>query len=225
MFVTLGSQGFFRDSNINAWSAAKSSGLAAKLERLFPNSKPEPWYVFTTLGEAGSAFLLGKVISRRMPNLQLANSTELSWEQISADNVVFVGPNRYNLQIASLPGQQDFAMESTGIRNMRPRAGEPAFYEDDTLENHSGIAYALVSRLPGLHGDGYIIALAGAGIPGTLAATESVTSEKYAAEMLKRIRLPSCRLPRYYQVVIKCKFNQWLPVEIDYVIHHVLTPA
>jgi hypothetical protein len=92
-------------------------------------------------------------------------------------------------------------------------------------ENQSGLAYALVSRLPGLHGDGYIVVLAGAGIPGTLAATEFVTSEMYAAEMVRRVRLPSGRLPPYYQMVIKCKFNQWLPVEINYVVHHVVAPT
>ena len=225
MFVSLGEPGFFRKSDINDWSAAQSSGLVSRLERMFPGAKPEPWYVFTTLGEAGGAFRLGRALSLRMPNLQLAHSPELSWEQIRADNIVFVGPNRYNLQISALPVQQDFAMESIGIRNFRPRAGEPAFFEDMPGENQSGLAYALVSRLPGLHGDGYIVVLAGAGIPGTLAATEFVTSEMYAAEMVRRVRLPSGRLPPYYQMVIKCKFNQWLPVEINYVVHHVVAPT
>lgn len=226
MFVKLNPMGiFFRDSNINAWNAVQSSGLVGQLRRQFPGATPEPWYVFTTLGEAGGAFMLGKALSGRMPNLQLANSTELSWEQIRADNVVFVGPNRFNLQIGALPVQQDFVMESFGIRNLRPRAGEPTFFEDIAGDNRSGLAYALVSRLPGLHGDGDIVVLAGAGIPGTLAATEFVTSEKYAAEMLRRVRLSSGRLPLYYQIVIKCKFNQWLPVDINYVVHHVVTPA
>jgi hypothetical protein len=225
MFVKLGSTGIFRNSDINAWDAAQSSGLVTRLQRLFPGAKLEPWYVFTTLGEAGGAFMLGKTLSSRMPNLQLAHSTELSWEQIREDNVVFVGPNRFNLQISALPVQQDFAMESSGIRNLRRRAGEPAFFEDVAGENQSGLAYALISRLPGLHGDGNIIVLAGAGIPGTLAATEFVTTEAYAAEMLRRIRPAGGGLPRYYQIVISCKFNQWVPVEINYVIHHVLTPA
>ncbi len=71
MFVKLGSTGIFRNSDVNTWDAAQSSGLVSRLQRLFPGAKPEPWYVFTTLGEAGGAFMLGKALSSRMPNLQL----------------------------------------------------------------------------------------------------------------------------------------------------------
>ena len=225
MFLKVGPRGyFFRDAEVNTWDTPQSAGLASRLEGQFPGAKPEPWYVFTTFGEAGGAFTLGKVLSPRMPNLQLAHSIELSWEQIRADNVVFVGPNRFNQQISALPVQQDFVMESFGIRNLRPRAGEPALYEDVNEGNHSGIAYALVSRLPGLHGDGNMVVLAGAGIPGTLGATEYTTSEKYAAEMIRRLRADSGRVPPYFQLIVKCKFNQWLPVELSYLVHHVVKP-
>ena len=224
MFVKLKQGLLLRDPTVNTWNAARSSGLIDGLQKTYPGSAPEPWYVFTTVGEAEGAFRLGKALAQRMPDLQLARSTELSWEQIGSENVVFLGPNRFNQQISALPVLQDFAVEAFGVRNLRPQPGEPALFEDSDV-SRSGVAYALVSRLPGLHRDGLAIVLAGAGIPGTLAATEVATSERYAAEMLKRIRLPSGRLPTYYQVVIRCKFNDWLPVEISYVVHHILSPA
>jgi hypothetical protein len=49
--------------------------------------------------------------------------------------------------------------------------------------------------------------------------------EGHAKELLSKIRLPSGKLPPYYQVLIKCKFERWTPVQISYVLHHVLAPG
>jgi hypothetical protein len=49
--------------------------------------------------------------------------------------------------------------------------------------------------------------------------------EGHAKELLSKIRLPSGKLPPYYQVLIKCKFERWTPVQISYVLHHVLVPG
>jgi hypothetical protein len=225
LFERLGDQGFFRDSMANTWEQAQSSGLVAKLKQRFPGVNPEPWYVFTTLGELNGAFTLGKVLSPRIPAIQLVSNMDLSWNQIGGNSVVFVGPPKYNVQIMDLPVQQDLVLEPpAGVRNVRPKPGEPALFADgETGEKQSGIAYSLVSCLPGLNKDGHIIVLAGSGIPGTLAATQFVTSEIYASDLVRHIRLPSGELPSYYQVLIKCRYRKWVPVEISYVLHRVLS--
>ena len=225
LFERLGDQGFYRDPAANTWEKAQSSGLIAKLKERFPGVTPEPWYVFTTLGELNGAFTLGKVLSPRIPAIQLVSNMDLSWNQIGGNSVVFVGPPKYNVQIMDLPVQQDLVLEPpAGVRNVRPRPGEPALFADeDTGEKQSGFTYSLVSCLPGLNKDGHIIVLAGSGIPGTLAATQFVTSEIYASDLVKHIRLPSGELPSYYQVLIKCHYRKWVPVEISYVLHRVLS--
>jgi len=230
LFARIPSIGFVRDPRaMNAtWEDAESSEILRKLKQLAPGERAEPWYAFTGVGEAGGAFLLSKLLSTRIPALQFAASTALTWNEIGESNIIFVGPPKYNLQIEHLPVDQELVMDSTtgpdGIRNRKPHPGEPAFFEAGVMDaqNQSGHAYAVISRLPGLHGRGEILIIASPWMPGTLGAAQYVTSEPYAKELLGRIRLPSGKLPAYYQVLVAAKFEHWVPVQVSYVLHHVL---
>jgi hypothetical protein len=227
MFVKFSPNNFFlRSPEINTWEEAVNSGLVDELKRTFPGRALQEWYVFTGLGEAGGVFLLGQLLATRNVKLDFANSTVLTWNDIGANNVIFVGPPKFNLQVRDLPVVQELVVDAFGIRNLRPRPGEPASFGEGTMDaqNHSGEAIALISRLPGLHGNGEILVLAGSLTAGTLAATQYVTSEVYTRELLRRIRMPNGKVPPYFQVVISAKYKNWTPVEISYVTHRVLEP-
>jgi hypothetical protein len=217
---------FVRYPEINTWEDAVNSGLVDKLKRTFPEQSAQEWYVFTGLGEASGVFKLGQLLASRKIKLDFANSTVLTWNDIGANNVIFVGPPKFNLQVRDLPVVQELVVDAFGIRNLRPRPGEPASFGEGTMDaqNHSGEAIALISRLPGLHGNGEILVLAGSLTAGTLAATQYVTSEVYTRELLRRIRMPNGKVPPYFQVVISAKYKNWTPVEISYVTHRVLEP-
>ncbi len=200
------------------------------MEQRYPGERAEPWYAFTGIGESGGTFLLGKLLGTRMSDLQFSTSTALTWNEIGANNLIFVGPPKFNAQIKSLPIEQDLVMQedkTEGVRNLRPRPGEPEFFGNGTMDNESqtGETYGLISRLPGLHGRGEVMILAGPWMPGSLAACQYVTIEAHVKELLSKIRLPSGKLPPYYQVLIKCKFARWTPVQISDVLHHVLSPG
>jgi hypothetical protein len=231
LFIRIPTLGFVREPGaMRDWPDAVRTGVVKRLEQRFPGEHAEPWYAFTGIGESGGTFLLGKLLGTRIPDLQFATSTALTWNEIGANNLIFVGPPKFNEQIKDLPIEQDLVMESDkveGVRNLRPRPGEPAFFGNGVMDaqNQTGETYALISRLPGLHGRKEIMVLAGAWMPGTLAACQYVTMEGHAKELLSKIRLPSGKLPPYYQVLIRCKFERWTPVQISYVLHHVLFPA
>ncbi len=231
LFIRIPTLGFVRQPDtMRDWEGAVNSGVVRALEQRFPGEHAEPWYAFTGIGESGGTFLLGKLLATRVQDLQLATSTALTWNEIGANNLIFVGPPKFNAQLKALPMDLDLAMEeykSEGIRNLRPRPGEPTFFGNGSMDNatQTGETYALISRLPGLHGRGEVLILAGAWMPGSLAACQYVTIEAHAKELLSKIRLPSGKLPAYYQVLIKCKFAHWTPVQISYVLHHVLSPG
>jgi hypothetical protein len=231
LFVRIPTLGFVRQPyTMHDWEDAVSSGMVKTLEQRFPGEHAEPWYAFTGIGESGGTFLLGKLLGTRISDLQLATSTALTWNEIGANNLIFVGPPKFNAQIKRLPIEQELVMQEDkdeGVRNLRPRPGEPAFFGNGIMDaqNQTGQTYGLISRLPGLHGRGEVLVLAGPWMPGTLAACQYVTIEAHAKELLSKIRLPSGKLPAYYQVLIKCKFEHWTPVQISYVLHHVLLPG
>lgn len=225
LFIHLQRMEFLRNSDVNTWEEAEKTGLLAKLKRLFPGDDPQPWPNFTGVGEAGGAFLIGNLLATGGLHLHFADSSQLSWNEIGAHNVVLVGPPKFIPQIADLPVVLDFVIEGSGIRNLRPRKGEPAFLSDEFSDpqHRNGRTHALISRLPGLHGKGTILVLGGTWTGGTLSACQYVTLETHVRELVKQIEQPSGQLPAYFQVVISTAVKGSTPVEVSYLLHHDLT--
>jgi hypothetical protein len=224
LFLRLPNSGFFRDSEVNSWDTAESLDLKRKLKRAFPGETPEPWYFYTGTGEAGGAFLIGNFLTARGFHLDFADSSQVTWNEIGEHSVVFVGPPKFVPQIEQLPITRDLIFDSLGIRNLKPKPGEPEFLRDayTDREHQDSQSYGLISRLPGLHGKGEILVLGGTWTAGTLAASQYVTLENSLRELVAHVRLPSGKLPPYFQAVISATVKRGTPVESTYVFHHVL---
>ena len=84
----------------------------------------------TGVGTASASFLLGQFLAHRKDNVLLTRSDLLSTPEMIMDNVVFLGPVAGNRQVQAIsngqPGQP-FVLEPNGIRNLKPRPGEPEF--------------------------------------------------------------------------------------------------
>jgi len=217
------SDGFFRSPKINEWDLAEQSEHVEQIQKILQSSYAVPWHNFTGIAEATGAFLLCKLFQARKPNLLLKRSNALSWEDIRHNNVIFLGSPKFNRHLKDFPAQGDFVIEGGIIRNPQPRPGESNEYRDlwktkgELLQD-----YALIHRLPGLHGNGEIMVLAASSTEGTWAAVEYVTEAAHARELVSKLQLPSGKLPDSYQVVIRARFKEEVPVEISYVTHRVL---
>jgi len=215
---------FFRDPRLNQWEEAARSDRLRIVQKALKSPYASPWHNFTGIGEASGAFLLCKLLLARKPDLLLKRSTALSWEDIGTHNVIFLGSPKFNLQLKDIPLERDFIIEGGSLRNLRPQPGEPRKFPEVWTPSHSTLLedHALVTRLPGLHGYGEITVLAASSTEGTWAATEYVTRPQHARELVARLRLPSGKLPEAYQVVIRAKFKDQVPIETSYVTHRVL---
>ncbi len=221
LFVHLRNMEFLRHSEVNSWDEAERTGLLARLRASFPGNSPEPWHRFTGVGEAGGAFAIGNLLATRGLSLHFADSSLLTWNEIGEHNVVFVGPPKFISQIADLPVVSEFVVEGSGIRNLKPRPGEAPFLNDE--DNPDGRVYALISRLPGLHCKGTILVLGSTSTEGTLAACQYITLETHMRELVGRLQGPRGQLPPYFQVVISTTVKGSTPLEVSYLLHHVLT--
>lgn len=218
------SGGFFRSPRINEPEAAAQSEQLERLREHLGSSYAVPWYGFTGIGEATGAFLLGRLLNTRKPNLYLQRSSALKWDDIRRSDLIFLGSPKFNVQLKDLPIERDFVIQGGSIINLHPRPGEQETYgdmwgvtKDILLED-----YALVSRLPGLHHHGEIMVLASSASEGTWAAVEYVTQPGYARDLVNRLRLPDGKLPRAFQVLIRARFQDHVPTQISYVTHRVL---
>ena len=224
LFVRIPNFGFFRDPKANDWEEIEASERISSVRRLLGVRDVVPNYHFTGSGEAGAAFLIAQLLSTRKHTLLLTPGNILSWQQIKDDDVVFLGPPKYNRPLETAALTRDIVIEPEGVRNLKPRPGEPSFLPDRIVAGKpsEGETHALISRTPGPSGKGEMLVIAGNASPDTFAAAEWLTDQARARELIRHLRSPQGEVPRYFQVVLKVSFKQGIPVESSYLFHHAL---
>jgi hypothetical protein len=227
LFVRFPNLGFLRDPRTNDWSEVETSTRLQSLRHALGDPDIRAAYSFTGAGEASAAFLFGELLSSRKRDLLVTRSNLLSWQQVSAHDLIFIGPPKFNPQLKAAALTGDIVMEPDGIRNLKPRAGEPDFLQDHILPGKisEGETHALISRLPGLEGQGVVLRIEGNANPDTLAAAQWLTRAERAHELIARLRRPSGEIPRHFQAVLRVVFKQGIPVESSYVFHHAVNEA
>jgi hypothetical protein len=179
----------------------------------------------TGVGAASGAFLLGQFLGHRKDNVLITRSDTLSVPELSMGDVVFLGPPNGSRQIQSLPGDRQLVLETGGIRNLNPRSGEPAFLPDQPSKELVDVeeSHTLISRLPGLNGNGELLYISGNTVPSVLAGVQALTDPALARTLVSKLKSPGGKLPRYYQMVLDVKSMDDMPVEIVYGFHRELS--
>jgi hypothetical protein len=225
LFLILGKGQMFRDVTINRWEDALHSASVAAIRKTLQNPPMQPRYHYVPADELNAVFLLGKLLAPRQPHISLAKSTQLSLQQLEANNMLMIGsPALFDGLLRALPFQQEFAQERSGIRNLHPRAGEPEFFTDQnsTGTSEDGDAYTLITHAPGPLGIGDVASFTSSTIPGRLTAVQWFTDPALARTLAGKLRDPEGKLPRYFQVVVRSKFMDTVPVETSYVTYRAI---
>jgi len=130
-----------------------------------------------------------------------------------------------NRQAEALPADQQIVLEPDGIRNRNPRPGEPGFLADRIPEDGQGVeeSHALISHTPGLYGSGEILYLGGNRASSVMAAVKAFTDPSVARTLVSKLRTPAGNLPHYYQVVLRVRSMDEMPVDISYLYHRELS--
>jgi hypothetical protein len=221
MFVKIGND-FFRDPALNAWDFAAQSAELGEIQRAVGATASFPVYNYTGIGEAEGAFEVACLLRPHGLELALRASNQVAWEDIGHYNMVFLGPPKYNQQTRDLPVQQDFEISHARVQNLRPAAGEPRSFEEKWSSDRAYLeeGHALISRLPGLHGSGEVLILAGSSTECTRAAAEFVTRPEYVAALVARMRQAGS--PRWFQTVIHARFKSQVPISVEFAAFHSL---
>jgi hypothetical protein len=173
----------------------------------------------TGAGTASGAFLLGQFLASRKPDVMLTRSDLVSMPEITMDNVIFLGSSTANRQIQALSAGQPIVLEPEGIRNLNPRQGEPAFIPESSGNEES---HALISLMPGIYGHGALLYFSGNQIAGVMAAVQAFTDPTLARTLVSKLTT-STGFPRYYQVVLKVRSMDNMPIEISYMFYRDLS--
>jgi len=224
--------GFVREFSVNDWEdVPKSKGIAALKEALHAPTV-QPTFGYTGVGTASAALLLGQFLGARQKSLVVTRANLLSLPELMEENVVFLGPLTGDREIRALRVDQEILLEPDGIRNLHPRAGEPAFVPEATGTAGPGgrkgcedslDTYSLISRVPGLRGKGQILSLSGNQISSVMAGAQALTDPSVAKMLVSKMRKPDGSIPRYFQVVLRVRSMDGVPTEITYMFHRELT--
>jgi hypothetical protein len=184
-----------------------------------------PNYYYAPMGEVNAAFLLGRFLGPRVPAVSLSAMRELSWQQMASNNVLYVGASVFfHDRLQELPVVIDFDHTRDGVTNSRPLPGELKFYAEENVGDvaTSGERYALITQLPGPAGAGTLISITSQRTMGRFGAVQWFMDPAHAEELVRRMKKPDGTLPQFYQVLLKVKFKDGVPIESSYILHHEL---
>jgi len=88
---------YFRERSLRTWADAARLPEIQALQRALGGPPMEPNFYYVSRGEVQGTFLLGKLFGSRQMQVSLGRLSQLSWEQLSDNNVVLMGtPDRLN---------------------------------------------------------------------------------------------------------------------------------
>ena len=216
---------YFRNPLVNHWEDALTQLPLKAMEKALQSDTPAAetrrW---TPFGEAVATFRIAQFLSPARDDIQIRRSSVVSTEHLRSADLIFVGPQKFNPQLVDLPVEQDFIIDQGEIRNLRPKPGELQVYRRPTQPEVEDIPedYALITRLHESKGWGEILVLASTTTEGTWAAAEYVSNPTQLADMMRRISPNLQDVPERYQVLIRCRFKNQVPMQSEYLTHHVL---
>jgi len=215
----------FRDMSVKSWNDVQNSRTIAALRRLLGNPDPTPSY-FVALGEVEAAFILGKFLAPRIQNLSFDRSSHFSWQQASDNNMILIGSAAMLGELLKeMPIEQQLVLENFGVRNLHPNKGEETFLPERSYSyGNDGEGYALITRTPGPQGKSDLGIFISNSSAGRLAAVQWFTDPALTRLLLSHLRKPSGEIPRYYQVVLRVKYKDVIPISTSYVFHHEVRP-
>ena len=88
--------------------------------------------------------------------------------------------------------------------------------------SEDGEAYAVVTQAPGWSANSRVLYFESRLTPARLGAVQWFTDAELASALVSKLKAPTGQLPPYYQVVIRVKYRDALPIESAYVTHRQL---
>ena len=176
-------------------------------------------------GPASGLVRLGQFLGLR--NIQVLSSDQIEAPEVAMGNVVFLGSVTANRQMQAMFAGRPFALEADGIHNLHPQPGEPDLIADrppadaqDTEES-----YTLISRVPGLYGNGEVLYLSGNRAASITGGVNAVTDAALAKSLVGKLRGSDGKVPQYYQVVLKVRSMDDMPIEVSYLMHREVSAS
>lgn len=212
--------------------AMGSRVLSLENQQVQPAGKGQsgPFYyfdAFTGTGEVVAAAKIAQFLTARGQPFQIKRSRIISYGDIKENNVIFLGSPKENQLLKKLPIAQELVFGApppdqypmgSYIQDLNPPPGHPATYglQLDPLTGAIQVEYGLVSLLPGMSDEHYVLILAGLTTLGTQSAADFVTSERNMAlvERMSATGTPAKTRPLFFQALLELEVRDGVPLDV-----------
>jgi hypothetical protein len=213
-----------RDPKVDDANKVESSEELMRVKRLFDVPQLSESTNYSDSGATQTVFLLARLLGTRRVSISMKRSGDVTADDLRRNHLIFVGKPTADPSIRSILARGAIIDHGGRIQISDPLPGELPVYVDqfDPLSpDRWSEKYAVISMMPGAEPGKRILILAGVGSEHPWALAEYLTNPRHAEEMVNRLRLPSGRLPDFYQVLVKAEFRSQAPVQMSYVTHRV----
>jgi hypothetical protein len=183
---------------------------------------------YTGIGEVVATGRIAQLLSRAGQEFLVKRSRIASYEDVRNRNVVFLGASLEDSMLGKLPVDSDLVFEEPKggefvgrllIRDRHPEEGAPSMYEFKRDERTKALQseYALISLLPSVSPNHYILVLAGLSTLGTQAAAEFAASEEsmLTLEKLRPASLDNDVRSSYFQALLEVQIRDGIAVKTN----------
>ena len=214
---------YYRDRTLNSWNDIVSSPEVKSMRSDLKSHAIEPSRYYTAFGEVDASFLIAKLLGSSVQNLLVVKTSNLSLREVADNNVLFVGVENlfFNVQIKATPIGVSLQPVREGIRDLQAGPQDPSLYADQyvTAPSEEGVAYALITHLPGPMGRNDVESFTSNRAAGYVAAVRAFTDPEFVRPLVGKLKQSAGgRMPRYYQVLLKVQFKDEIPTETTCVL-------
>jgi hypothetical protein len=184
---------------------------------------------YTGVGEVLGIHELDRTFFLFHKEIRVKRGWLLSLDDVSTNDVIFVGSPGENLALRDIPNTREFVFQitNTGARkgdievvNTHPQNGEPAEFRA-TPSVPITEDYAVIAVFPGGSSGLWMLTLAGITTLGTQAAVEFVCREPSVRELLSHAGISSAGLVNPFEALVRVKVSRGVPVSSELVaLHH-----
>ncbi len=146
----------------------------------------------TSIADVSISARIGSVLQRAGSSISVRSGRIVQVGDFKSDrSAILLGSAYANPWVALLNDHLNFRIEYDPLlekqvcKNASPRPGESATYVGTAHTPNPGVAYAIISLVPNLSGDAFVLIIAGTNMEGTEAAGELVTDLTRLASALR----------------------------------------
>jgi hypothetical protein len=168
---------------------------------------------YTGMGEAVTAFHVGRLMQSLQRPVRLTQGRFLSWDHVQKGDLILLGGPQINDWTSANIVKSNFNFDSNGIENLKPLGGEQKNY---ALHASPGIVtdYGVIRMAASPYGFNMLL-LAGCSSAGTAGAGEFFANPEKMRSVYNRIRsaAPGRPFPANWEVLVQVNVRDALPVE------------